>query len=100
MAPSQVNKSNEKQLWKKLYANYLRKYNKPKKKKFEIGDIVILSKKRKQFSKGYLPNWSDEKFMIIDNINTNPIVWRIMDISSQEILKPKFYSHELQKISF
>ena len=98
MAPAQVNKQNEKQLWNKLYKDYLRKQTKGKTGKFETGDTVVLTKKRKPFSKSYLPQWTDEKYMVIDELNTNPPVWRIMNINTQEILKPRFYTHELQKV--
>ena len=31
---------------------------------FKIGDIVRISKYKKFFAKGYLPNWSEEIFVI------------------------------------
>lgn len=98
MSPSQVNKKNEKKLWRQLYGEYLKKQTKGKSKKFVPGDLVVISKKRKPFSKSYLPQWIDDRYMIVDELNTNPPVWRIMDIETQEILKPRFYFHELQKV--
>ena len=32
--------------------------------KFKIGDIVKISKYKKFFAKGYLPNWSEEVYVI------------------------------------
>ena len=32
--------------------------------KFKIGDIVRMSKYKNIFAKGYLPNWSEEVFVI------------------------------------
>lgn len=98
MAPAQVNKKNEKQLWKKLYSNYLRKQTKGKTNKFQTGDTVVITKKRKPFTKSYLPQWTERKYMIVDELNTDPPVWRLMDMDTQEILKPRFYTQELQKV--
>ena len=98
MAPSQVNKRNEKKLWNKLYGDYLKKQTKGKTKKFKTGDTVVITKKRKPFSKSYLPQWSEEKYMVIDELNTDPPVWRLMSLDTNEILKPRFYTHELQKV--
>ena len=98
MAPSQVNKRNEKKLWNKLYGDYLKKQTKGKTNKFKSGDIVVITKKRKAFSKSYLPQWSKEKFMIIDELNTDPPVWRLMDMDNQKILKTRFYAYEMQKV--
>lgn len=33
--------------------------------KFKISDIVIISKYRKEISRGYTPNWSNEFFKVI-----------------------------------
>jgi len=96
MAPAQVNKKNEKTLWNKLYGKYLKKQTKGKTNKFQTGDTVVITKKRKPFTKSYLPQWSDEKYMIVDELNTDPPVWRLMNLDKQEILKTRFYSHELQ----
>ena len=98
MSPSQVNKKNERKLWKKLYAEYLKKQTKGKTQKFKTGDVVVITKKRKHFSKSYLPQWGEEKYMVVDELNTDPTVWRLMDINTQQILKPRFYKHELQKV--
>ena len=98
MSPSQVNKKNEKKLWKKLYGEYLKKQTRGKTKKFDTGDLVVITKKRKPFSKSYLPQWGKEKYMVVDELNTNPPVWRLMDMDTQQILKPRFYVHELQKV--
>ena len=32
--------------------------------KFKIGDLVRISKYKDIFAKGYVPNWSEEEFMI------------------------------------
>ena len=37
--------------------------------KFKIGGIVIISKYKNIFAKGYFPNWSEEVFIITNVIN-------------------------------
>ena len=40
--------------------------------KFKIGDIVRMSKYKTIFSKGYVPDWSEEVFVIKEVKNTVP----------------------------
>ena len=64
--------------------------------KFEIGDIVIISKYKNVFAKGYTPNWSEEDFMIKKVKNTVPWSYVINDLNGEEIVGT-FYENELQK---
>ena len=50
------------------------KENNDKDPKFKVGDIVRISKFKNIFSKGYVPNWSKEVFVIIKIKSTVP--WR------------------------
>lgn len=45
----------------------------PSKPKFKIGDKVRISKWKHVFQKGYLPNWSEELFVVNKIQYTNPI---------------------------
>ena len=40
--------------------------------KFKVGDHVRISKYKNIFAKGYIPNWSEEVFVIIKVKNTVP----------------------------
>ena len=40
--------------------------------KFKIGDIVKISKYKNIFAKGYVPNWSEEVFVIEKVKNNGP----------------------------
>ena len=64
--------------------------------KFEIGDIVRISKYKNISGKGYTPNWSNEVFMT--KIFTNTVLWTyvISDLNGEEIVGT-FYKKELQK---
>ena len=53
--------------------------------KFEIGDIVRISKYKNIFAKNYIPNWSEEVFVIKKFENTVPWTYVI----SVVILKAK-----------
>ena len=48
--------------------------------KFKIRDIVRLSKYKNIFTKGYVPNWSEEIFVIKKVKNTVPWTYVISDL--------------------
>ena len=48
------------------------------------------------FAKGYMPNWSEEIFVIKKFKNTVPWTYIINDLNSEEIIDA-FYEKELQK---
>ena len=63
----------------------------------KIGDTVKISKyKRKTFDKGYIPNWTEEVFVISEIRPTNPITYKIKDLNGEEI-GGTFYGEELQE---
>ena len=64
--------------------------------KFKIGDIVRISKYKSIFAKGYVPNWSQEVFLIKKVKNTVPWTYVISDLEDEKIVKT-FYEKELQK---
>jgi hypothetical protein len=65
--------------------------------KFKIGDHVRISKMKRTFEKGYLPNFSKEIFTISKRIPRDPPVYKLNDLDGEE-LKRTFYEKELQKI--
>ena len=67
-----------------------------KNSKFKFGDQVRISKYKNIFAKGYMPNWSEEIFMINKIKNTVPWTYVINDLNSGEITDT-FYEKELQK---
>ena len=74
MSPSEVNRNNESEIRKTIY--------KPKQKpkwSLKLGDRVRISKTRRQFKKGYLPNWSDEIFTVAVRHPTDPPTYEIDD---------------------
>ena len=77
------------------YAEYNEYFNK-KDPKFKVGDHVRISKYENIFAKGYVPNWSEEVFVVSKVKNTVPQTYVINDLSGEEITG-SFYEKELQK---
>ena len=66
--------------------------------KFQVGDHVRISKYKNIFAKGYVPNWSEEIFVIKKVKNTVPWTYVINDLNGEKIIGT-FYEKELQKTS-
>ena len=64
--------------------------------KFKVGDHVRISKNKNIFTKGYMPNWSEEIFIIKKVKNTVPWTYVLNDLNGEEIIGT-FYENELQK---
>ena len=64
--------------------------------KFKVGDHVRISKYKNIFTKGYMPNWSEEIFIIKKIKNTVPWTYVINDLNGEEIIGT-FYEKELKK---
>ena len=64
--------------------------------KFKVGDHVRISKYKNIFAKGYMPNWSEEGFVVSKIKNTVPWTYVINDLNGEEITGT-FYEKELQK---
>ena len=63
---------------------------------FKVGDYIRISKYKNIFAKGYMPNWSEEVFIISKIENTVPWSYVINDLNGEEIIG-RFYEKELQK---
>ena len=53
---------------------------------FEVGDHVRISKYKNIFAKYYIPNWSEEVFVIKEIKNTVPWTYIINDLNGEEII--------------
>jgi hypothetical protein len=84
MPPAEVTRSNQRTVAKRLYG---RKGSR-KSCKFVPGDRVRLTKAKRTFKKGYLPNWTEELFTIVYVVRDD----------HGEILEGIFYAEELQKV--
>ena len=61
--------------------------------KFKVGDHVRISKYKNIFAKGYMPNWSEEAFVIKKVKNTVPWTY----VLNGEEITGTFHEKELQK---
>ena len=64
--------------------------------KFKVGDHVRISKYKNIFAKGYMPNWSEQVFVVKKVKNTVPWTYVINDLNGEEITGT-IYEKELQK---
>ena len=64
--------------------------------KFEIGDIVRISKYKNIFAKCYVPNWSEEVYVIKKFKKTVPWTYVISDLKGEETVGTA-YETELQQ---
>ena len=92
MAPSRVRVSDQVQLRQLLYKKDL-----PKKYKYELNSHVRISKARRTFKKGYLPNWTEEIFTIASREKRIRPVYVLKDYNNN-IIEGKFYEEELQQV--
>ena len=60
--------------------------NNDKDAKFKINDHVRISKHKNIFAKGFVPNWSEEVFVIKKIQNTVPWTYAISDLNGKIIL--------------
>ena len=67
------------------YIDFEKKVN-DKDPKFKIGDHVRISKYKNIFAKGYMPNWSEEFFIINKIKNTVVQTYIIKDLNGEEFI--------------
>ena len=77
------------------YINFVKEVDN-KDPKFKVGDYVRISKYKNIFAKGYMPNWSEEIFIITKLKKNCTRTYVINDLNVEEIIGT-FYEKELQK---
>ena len=76
------------------YIDFKKEIN-DKNPKFEVGDHVRISKDKNIFAKGYMPNWSEEIFVISKIKNTVSWTYVLNDLNGEGTIGT-FYENELQ----
>ena len=94
MSPTEVNVINQEKVWQRLYGNEKTSTIEPG---LKGDDRVRISKAKRMFKIGYLPNWSDEIFTVKSVHRTDPQVYRLIDDQGSQI-EGTFYKPELQKV--
>jgi hypothetical protein len=98
MAPNDVNEDTEHELWLKQEQKGPQKVsNRESVFVFKVGDEVRLSKAKRVFTKGYLPNWTEEIFTVSRVLGTKPVQYKVQDYRRDQI-QGSFYGAELQKV--
>ena len=72
-----------------------KKESNDKNPKFKVGDHVRISKYKNIFAKGYMPNGSEEIFVLSKIKNTVPWTYVLNDLNGEQIIAT-FYEKELQ----
>lgn len=93
MAPIDVTQDKEDELARRLYPP-----KPPLRYKYDVGDRVRIAKYKHVFQKGYVPNWTEELFVIADKNPTYPVTYVLKDLAG-EYIKGKFYEQEIQKVT-
>ena len=78
------------------YAEYNEDPSNKKNPKFKVADNVRISKYKNIFAKGYIPNWSEEVFIINKTKNAVPLTYSISRLNGEET-SGSFYEKKLQK---
>ena len=94
MAPVEINKTNERQIFDKLFGGVRRTKLKPR---YAVGDQVRISYVKGIFSKVSKRKWTTEIFTIKCVKLSDPIMYYLQDISGDEILGG-FYEQELTRV--
>ena len=63
------------------------KGNNKERPKFKVGDHWRISKYKNIFAKGYIPNWSEEVFLVKKVKNTVPWTYVTRDLKGEEIVR-------------
>ena len=98
MRPCDVRPANENELFEKMYPEALAPKPIPQKKVLAEGQKVRVSKVKGHFDKGYLPNWSEEHFVIEKPVRgPKRRIYKLRDYENEEVLG-SWYEDELQPI--
>lgn len=95
--PDSVTKKDEIKLWNLLYTSK-KVLPPPKGFKFNVDDVVRISKIRKPFQRYYSEHWTNELFFIKKrDMSQNIAIYTLTDYAGEKILGT-FYEKELQKV--
>ena len=98
MRPVDVSKKDEGRLFKRMFPERLEPKRKKTEDELKPGAMVRVSKSKGLFEKGYLPNWSEEHF-IVDDVNSKSRrrVYKLKDYEKEDVTG-SWYEDELQPI--
>ncbi|KAK3728361.1 hypothetical protein QZH41_011396 [Actinostola sp. cb2023] len=96
-SPDSVTHENAQEVWHMLYDDDAKPT--PRRRfRFRVGDQVRMSKLARAFKKGYLPNWTEEVFVIASQMRGTPPRYKLNEWDGVPI-EGSFYEHELQRVT-
>ncbi len=101
--PKDVTKTNENRLWWQMYwpdTAFMKELKRNRKYKFNVGDKVRMSVRRRAFQREYDTRWTGEIFIIVKRFKREGItpVYELKDYANDSI-SGTFYENELQKVN-
>jgi hypothetical protein len=98
LKPTNVNKRNEMQIWKRMYVDSSSKVTPRRRYKFKIGDKVRISYLKYNFQRDYQQKWTEEFFVVYQRSRRPRVnLYYLKDMKDEQI-DGLFYEQELQKI--
>ena len=97
MKPVNVRVIDQTKIRRHLYGAKEKAKIRPKKYKYMVGDLVRISKERLVFGKGYLPNWTEEIFLVYDRNFAKEPQYYVRDYAGEDV-KGGIYECELQPV--
>lgn len=100
-SPASVTKKDEDKIWNLMYfpSNFSTLIPKKLSYKFEIGDVVRITKLRHPFQRYYSEHWTNELFIIKERNIRQYIPVYILTDYARDPIEGIFYERELQKIN-
>ena len=92
--PIDVNFANEREVWQTLYG----KPPQEVKFRFNVGDKVRIAIKKNLFQQGYLENFTEELFTIVERHGRFPPVYKLADWAGEPIIG-SYYESEIVKVT-
>jgi len=98
MCPADVQKKDEPKLFNKMFGQDLAKVRSAQTPPLKEGQMVRVSKVKGVFEKGYMPNWSQEHFIVTKvNPHSKRRVYKLQDYLNNDI-SGSWYEDEIQPI--
>lgn len=104
-APNRVSKTNEEKVYERVYGpirTYRDAYETSAHQegyyKFQVDDVVRISKSAQLFDKKYLPQWSEELFRVRARDPGPPPYYRLKEYRGDEFVTGTFYEQEMQLV--
>lgn len=95
--PVDINETNAKEVFIKLYGTPYSWHETLKKPKFKKGDHVRISRQKGAFEKGYEENYTREVYTIDKILSTDPRQYKIVSLTGDNV-KGRFYEKEFVKV--